>query len=444
MSDYLKILEQQEALRRAADPLWGVRSQMDAVNLAGVRNQIDATDLAAVRNQINAIDLAGVRNQINAVDLAGVRSQINAIDLVGVRNQINAIDLAGVRNQINAVDLPGVRNQINAIDLAGVRNQINAIDLPGVRNQINAVDLAGVRSQINAITSFRHPGFDEAASLAHKAIAADQLTSRIFSDVDLQLKMRAMNHAWLRPDATSSALGFAAMQTMGRALDQYRPFELDLALALRKNLGDWRDVVEPTLPTILDAQLRSGFYHERGFNPALTDFSEGAFADSAELAGLIARRPVESDLEKVDEDEIGLRRNKEAFDQLQRFETAIRRFIDARMRLVFGEKWVKQQTPQTTYESWLAKKEKAIKAGAPEFPLIEYADFSDYRIIIERSDNWNAVFQPIFGRIEDVRESLQRLQPVRIATMHARWITLDDEALLIFETKRLLKAFAKA
>ena len=111
---------------------------------------------------------------------------------------------------------------------------------------------------------------------------------------------------------------------------------------------------------------------------------------------------------------------------------------------MFGEKWVKQQTPQRTYESWLDKKEKAIKAGAPERPLIEYADFSDYRTIIERGDNWNAVFQPIFGRVEDVRESLQRLQPVRIATMHARWITLDDEALLIFETKRLLKAFAKA
>lgn len=35
---------------------------------------------------------------------------------------------------------------------------------------------------------------------------------------------------------------------------------------------------------------------------------------------------------------------------------------------------------------------------------------------------WNAVFKPVFGRPEDVRESFQRLFPVRIATMHARLV----------------------
>jgi hypothetical protein len=293
--------------------------------------------------------------------------------------------------------------------------------------------------------SFRYPGFDEAGSLARQAMNTDRLASQIFgTGAELQIKMQAMNHPWLRGDAINSALGFAAMQAMGRALDQYKPFEPELSSALRKNLGDWRDIVEPQLPTILDAQLRSGFYRERGFNSALTDFSESAFADSAELAGLVARRSTGIDTSSVGDDvEIGLRRNKEAFDRLQRFETAIRRFIEASMRSVFGEKWVKQRTPQKMYETWIDKRDKAIKAGEPERPLIEYADFSDYRIIIERSDNWNDVFKAIFGRVEDVRESLQRLQPVRIATMHARWITLDDEALLIFETKRLLKAFTK-
>jgi hypothetical protein len=157
---------------------------------------------------------------------------------------------------------------------------------------------------------------------------------------------------------------------------------------------------------------------------------------------LIARRSAEIDSDE--DDEIGLQRNKEAFDKIQRFESAIRRFIDDKMRAGFGENWVKQQTPPKMYDSWRDKKKAAIKAGEPDRPIIEYADFSDYRMIIERGDNWSAVFQPIFGRLEDVRESLQRLQPVRIATMHVRWLTLDDEALLIFETKRLLKAFDRA
>ena len=81
-----------------------------------------------------------------------------------------------------------------------------------------------------------------------------------------------------------------------------------------------------------------------------------------------------------------------------------------------------------------------MKAGYSEQPLIDYADFTDYRAIIERKDNWNAVFKPVFGRAEDVRESFQRLFPVRITTMHARLITRDDELLLLVETKRVLKA----
>lgn len=86
---------------------------------------------------------------------------------------------------------------------------------------------------------------------------------------------------------------------------------------------------------------------------------------------------------------------------------------------------------------------QAVKGGQPEQPLIDYADFADYRQIIERKDNWNTVFKPVFGRAEDVRESFQRLFPVRIATMHARIVTQDDELLLVVETKRVLKAIRR-
>ena len=69
-----------------------------------------------------------------------------------------------------------------------------------------------------------------------------------------------------------------------------------------------------------------------------------------------------------------------------------------------------------------------------------YADINDYRQIIERKNNWSTVFRPVFGRPEDVRESFQRLFPIRIATMHARIVTLDDEFLIRVETRRVLKA----
>jgi len=100
--------------------------------------------------------------------------------------------------------------------------------------------------------------------------------------------------------------------------------------------------------------------------------------------------------------------------------------------------------PSNMLPNWVEKRDKAVAGGQAEQPLIDYADFTDYRLIIERKDNWNTVFKPVFGRLEDVRESFQRLFPVRIATMHARLITQEDQLLLLVETRRVLKAIGVA
>jgi hypothetical protein len=90
--------------------------------------------------------------------------------------------------------------------------------------------------------------------------------------------------------------------------------------------------------------------------------------------------------------------------------------------------------------AWREKKQKAMDSGEKEGPLLAYADFTDYVPIITRKDNWEKVFKPIFQRSEFVRESFQRLYPIRICTMHARMITQDDELYLHVEIKRILRA----
>ena len=110
------------------------------------------------------------------------------------------------------------------------------------------------------------------------------------------------------------------------------------------------------------------------------------------------------------------------------------------MQETFGADWMKRQLPANMLDGWIDKKEKATRAGEAEQALIDYADFSDYKSIIEKKDNWNQVFKHVFQRSDDVRESFQRLFPVRIATMHARLVTKDDHLLLLVETRRVLKA----
>jgi hypothetical protein len=99
--------------------------------------------------------------------------------------------------------------------------------------------------------------------------------------------------------------------------------------------------------------------------------------------------------------------------------------------------------PNGLYERWQEKKKKAEQTGAEERPLVEYADFTDYVPLICRSDNWREVFETFFNRPESVRETFQRLYPIRLDTMQARLITQDDELFLLVEVRRLMKVISK-
>ena len=214
---------------------------------------------------------------------------------------------------------------------------------------------------------------------------------------------------------------------------------------LRDDLGDWRDQINWPEKIFDDAVVRTRFYEERGLDRALTAFPATAFEQSLDIAGL---RPAPPDLiehfdheQPVEEGhEEAFARNNAAHDLLQRFETQLRLFINDLMEKAAGDQWTKHRVPGEIRKRWIEKRESARANNEPEHPLIAYADFSDYAPIITRKDNWNDAFKPIFGRRESVQESLQRLYPIRICTMHARMITQDDMLYMHVEIRRILIA----
>ncbi len=258
---------------------------------------------------------------------------------------------------------------------------------------------------------------------------------------------RAMTAPWLNEElGTGSALAMMKMQAIGQAMRQHGPFDSATAEVLRSALGDWRGVAMPGAEVLVDPVGRSGLYHERGFSPHLTAFPRPAFVEGMHHAGLDLDgvgedfEPSDSSSDGDPDQEASFARNRSAFDQLQRFEVEIRRFIDKKMTAAYGARWIDTQLPPETRDEWRRKQAVEAKVSGEEKSLIEFADFTDYRLIIERRSNWSTVFSPVFGRQADIQESLLRLYPVRIATMHSRIITQDDEMLLTVETRRILKA----
>ena len=278
-------------------------------------------------------------------------------------------------------------------------------------------------------------------SLAEKA----EIIRNGFSPLDIARKMERMETPWLNPgNPLWSATAFAELQTLGATITRSGAFEHNAVSLLRTELGDWRGVSVPEA-ILTDPLARHGFYRDLGFNEALTSFPLNAFNQGADFAGL-ALPNVEPSWEHSapDEDEEpaaeGLELNTKAYRVLFVLETRIRAFIARAMADAHGDLWIAHHIPGDIRQKWQEKQRKALDSGEPKRPLIAYADFTDYIQIIERRDNWNTVFKQIFQRKEDVRESFVRLFPIRLCTMHARPVTLDDELLLRAESRRLLRA----
>lgn len=360
-------------------------------------------------------------------------------DLSAIKSNL---DLASINNALAGVDIPRISDLTRDLALMPAVDRLN---IAGIHPSLTADAFrSAAASAVSGfdVAAYRLPEMGEFKRLAELASSGPLASLGYGVDpTGLEAAMGAIQSPWLRyAGLLGSAQGFGELQAMGALLKQARPFADEVSKALRLDLGDWRDEIAMPIARLSDASVRSGFYLERGLNPTLTDFTPRAFDESLSAAGLIDR-PISSDEE--DEEEADLARAREVFDVLQRFEREVRRFVERTMHEAFGERWVVQRIPSDMRDRWIAKRDIAVKKGEVEGQLIDYADFTDYKIIIDRNDNWQTVFRHVFGRQEDVRESFQRLFPVRICTMHSRKVTSDDQLYLAAETRRLLSAIRK-
>lgn len=258
--------------------------------------------------------------------------------------------------------------------------------------------------------------------------------------------LKHLDCTWLNElDEMESIQRLINLQYMGSSVHINRAFSSQCSDSLRKLLGDWRE--EITWPKSIweDLSARLSFYETLGFDAKLTNVPAPAFQEILDVSEIRSEPPdlIEAygpffPASKNPGEEFALVRTNKAHDWLQRLESQLRRFIDCEMTRAFGTNWIYQQLPKTIVNRWQNRKETAEKTGVPTRPLVSYADFSDYELIVCQRDRWDQVFGRLFERGESVRESFQRLYPIRNDTMHGRPITQDDELLLYVETKRLM------
>ena len=307
---------------------------------------------------------------------------------------------------------------------------------------------SGLTGLLAAEQRFLLPRLSDATKLFYEHANRNELDllARYSQQVsDLQGLIESMGTPWLDvANQLQSLNGFTGLHGIGSLLRTLPPFDTKLTDILRLDLGDWREEVIWPSYIATDPFIRTALYTQQGLNPDLTTFPHPAFEEIVTEAGL--RVPEVPAAEGYDldgeSDEVeraaAFERTNNAHDLLQRLESQLRKFIDERMEAKFGASWTKHRIPGDMRILWHDKQRQ--DTGVQKWPIISYADFTDYATIITRNDNWRDLFEAVFANKNSVEESFRRLYPIRLATMHARLITQDDELYLYVETKRILSA----
>lgn len=107
------------------------------------------------------------------------------------------------------------------------------------------------------------------------------------------------------------------------------------------------------------------------------------------------------------------------------FEKVIRYFIMEELKSFLGDKWFRQGIQKEIRTEWQKRKADDERAGKlAEENLINYADFSDYKVIILQ--NWANVFSRFFRDKEKTRVRFDDLNYFRKSVMHSRTPSNDE------------------
>lgn len=317
--------------------------------------------------------------------------------------------------------------------------------------------LAAARGVIsNHEVNFRLPKLDLVRGLVDSlqgqkgALASYAEHAKLFNSAEHLKMVSSLHSPWMNiRDSVQSIAALTELHSLGSILKAGTAFDPAFTRAVRRDLGDWRKPTVVPSAVIANPGVRTAYYLEQGFSPSLTDMPEAAFEEAIEATGMAAClddlliMPVPMRDQDNEEGEAFKRTNR-CHDYLQRFENRIRKFIHNAMQAEFGPEWHRRLEPDIVSD-WEQKRAKAERAGYPLELLIEAADFTHYSLIICNRGLWREVFQKYFGgEASSVRESFQRLLPIRLATMHSRFVTPEDLIYVLSESTRLMQRVKKA
>ena len=150
----------------------------------------------------------------------------------------------------------------------------------------------GLLKEYEAHFSLPEVGLTARLLAEYKSPLSEAIQQYAHQQNNIREAVEAMKIPWLDTvNQMRSFGGFVEIQNIGLALNKLPAFDQQFAIALRSDLGDWRDPITWPDEIFSNLSYRLSFYENLGFNQALTNFPPKAFKEGLKVAGLRDQPP---------------------------------------------------------------------------------------------------------------------------------------------------------
>ena len=191
-------------------------------------------------------------------------------------------------------------------------------------------------------------------------------------------------------------------------------------------LGKWH--TDLTLPDEYwrNPEYRRALYREAEVDEGLIDADLATTVEISITSGAIVGEIIEAGRYVLGETATGLltlttaNLASDIFELIGMIEKSLRDLISNKLQAVFGPKWFIQRVPGAVVQLAKVARQRALKSGEPQSPLIDFLTLGQLTEVVLRTDNWDNVFEPIFRNRDWFKRDVEVIGVARNPNAHYR------------------------
>lgn len=314
----------------------------------------------------------------------------------------------------------------------------SALARPETFEVLHQID-ANLKHLVTNVPQAVVPLADQLQSFSVAAAAAVHPLSEHLQNIEawqasLTERMGQLQNPWAIKDHLGvSFVGFARIARLHDISSSTEPFDPAGQEVFSEELGELVAFDEDQSP-----EDRETAQIEAGLNAEVVAFPQDAYPQVLFSAGFELRFAAVAPV-KTDGGEIGEYDPQHAHF-LGEIENRLRSVIEAELRRIEGEAWLRRRVHGDLRKKWQDRKIADHEQRGASFPHLYYADFMELMHIICEGRNWKEAFARFFISKQAFQVSMQRLAPVRNTIGHNRPLVRTDQLILLAEGTRILRA----